>query len=301
MDTIQLKKLAKKHPIIKALLYPGIVARSSLKKIYQSHQQKAIDYLGSILIDDPVIRVDEFEGIFSIGPQSHLFSRIILNKYYEPDLVKTCLKYIDPDRDVIDVGANIGFFSVLFGQKIANKRVLAIEPTRNALQRLRRNIGLNGVANKVEVFEGVASNKRGVVQIKTINGKEEYSSLGEMCHPCIVNEKWISEEVVSVTLDELVEERSLDPGFLKVDAEGVEHLIFEGATKVLCHKRPIILSEISDVMLTSNGSSIQEVLAMLKGYEYDLFDPINPAIQPGTKKLLNIICFPKEMQIRFND
>ena len=298
----RLKEFIHRYPFIKAAikaaLYPAIVVRKSFNNKKSFWQKEILNNLGDIIIGNPVIRVDEFEGVFTVSPHSHLFYRLILSKCYEPKLVKLCMKYLDKNRDAIDVGANIGFYSVLFAKNLANKKVLSIEPTKNAIQFLRQNIKLNDVTDKVVVFEGVASDKKGVDEIKTIKGKEEYSSLGKMIHPCIEKEKWSLEEVISNTLDNLVQEKSLDPGFLKVDTEGVEHLVFKGAQNVLSEKRPIILSELSDFLLKGNGSSAEEVIDLIKSNGYDLFDPMNPSVQPNGKNSDNIICFPKEMGIR---
>lgn len=303
MNIDRLKASADKHPIIKAViktvLYPAVIVRRSLLKKKYLWQRDVMNTLGEMLISNPVIRVDEFKGVFAIDPHSDLFYRVVMQKCYEPQLVKFCLKYLDENRDVIDVGANIGFYTVMFAKNIAQQRkVLSIEPTRNALKNLRRNIELNGVIDKIEVFEGVASNRKGVAEIKTIKGKEEYSSLGEMKLPNIQNEKWVSEEVISATLDELVEEKSLDPGFIKVDVEGAEHLVFEGAQKVLGDKRPIIFAELHHSLLRQKGSSAKEVINLIIAHEYDLFDPIHPSIQPGAKDTWSIVCFPKEMKAR---
>jgi FkbM family methyltransferase len=300
MDIDQLRELTNKNPILKAALYPAVVTgRSFLKKKY-SWQKEIINNLGEMLVGDPVIKVDEFKGVFAVDPCSDLFSRILIQKYYEPKLVKFCTRYLDPNRDVIDVGANVGFYTVMFAKSIAQRKVLSIEPTKNALQRLRKNIELNGVIDKVDVFEGVASNRNGTVEIKTIKGKEEYSSLGEMEHPSIANEKWVSEKVISTTLDELVERKSLDPGFLKIDVEGAEHLVFQGAQKILGEKRPIILSEMSEFLLRKNGSSAKEVIDLIKAHEYDLFDPLDLSTQPEAKDFGDILCFPKEMKVRMD-
>jgi len=254
---------------------------------------------GDTLIGDPLLRVDEFEGVFAVDCHSDLLYRMIIDKCYEPQLVEFCKKYMDPHRDVIDVGANIGFYTVMFAKNIVSPRkVLAIEPARNALRRLRRNIAVNGVKERIEVFEGVVSNKSGSVGLKTIGGKEEYSSIGAMTHPSIEQEEWTLEEVVSTTIDDLVLKKSINPGFLKVDVEGVEHLVFQGAERVLADDRPIILSELSDFLLRSNGSSAKEVIELLQAHEYDLFDPAGPSVQAGDKDFGDILCFPKEMNVR---
>ena len=259
----RIKRLARKYFIIRALFSPIIAVKRFLFTKRDSYKMEVIHTLREMLTMDPVLRVDEFSGVFAVDIRSDLFGRLILQKTYEPQLVKLCQKYIDPHRDVIDVGANVGFYSVLFAQTIADRRVLSIEPTRNAWQRLCRNIQMNNVENKVEVFHGVASNTNGCCEIKTIRGKEEYSCLGVMVHPSVAKEHWDLEEVQGATLDDLVKQYSLDPGFIKIDVEGAEHLVFGGAHYLLNEKRPIILSELSDFLLRKNGSSAVEVIDMI--------------------------------------
>jgi FkbM family methyltransferase len=293
-----LRQLTHNSTIVKTLLYPAVAARRSLLTSRYSQQKKVISNLGEMIIGDPVIRIDEFSGEFAVDSHSDLFSRIVIYKHYEPQLVKLCMRYFDATRDVIDVGANIGLYTVMFAKHLSRTKVLAIEPTRNAIRRLRRNIEMNGVGDNVEVFEGVASDRNGLVEIKTIRGKEEYSSLGEMNHPSIANEEWVLEAVQSATLDDLVEDKAFDPGFLKVDVEGVENLVFKGAENVLKDKRPIILSELSDFLLRKNGSSAEEVIDRIKAHEYDVVDPVNPSIQLRAKDFGDILCFPKEMKAK---
>lgn len=264
------------------------------RKKKATYLKEAIKSLGQILIGDPVIRVEEFDGIFAVGVSSDLCSRILIKKRYEPRLVNLCKRYLNKDRDVIDIGANVGFYTVLFAKNISHRsKVLAVEPTKNATQRLRRNIELNGVMNKVEVFKGAVSNKNGTCRIHTVEGKEEYSSLGAMDHPKIKGKKWVTEKVMQITLDKLIEQKSLNPGFLKVDVEGSEHLVFEGAQNVLFKNRPVILSELSDFLLKKNGSSSKEVVALIKSYGYNIFNAADESIFSETKPFGDILCLPQ--------
>src|SRR3546814_7563854 len=89
--------------------------------------------------DDIVMRVDSFQGAFAMSPKSHLFRRLFINGEYEPELAKLFLKYLDPSRDVIDIGANIGFFSVLAGRRLSPGRWLSVVPTVPAFSWFTRN------------------------------------------------------------------------------------------------------------------------------------------------------------------
>lgn len=304
MKTERLKELARSNPAVRAMLYPAILARRLfldrerlIRNEVKRREKEMVRSLGQVLAHDPVLRVEAFDGIFAVDPRSDLFFRLIVWKSYEARLVELCVEHLDEDRDVIDVGANVGFYTVLFAKKIRRK-VLAVEPTADALRRLRRNVALNDVAEKVEIFEGAASNRTGTADIKVIEGKEEYSSLGEMEHPSIADEAWVSEKVACATLDELAERRSMSPGFLKIDVEGAEHLVLEGAQNILRSERPIILSELSDFLLRRNGSSAKEVIDGLRAQAYDVFDPQNPLAPPGSQKFGDILCFPEEMQVK---
>ncbi len=297
----QLRRFARKHPAFRAVLSPGIYAYHAIFSKKSRWQDEVLDALGELLVDDPVIRVDEFLGTFAFAAKGHLFARIVKTKTYEPKIVELCKRYLDRGRDVIDVGANIGLFTVFFAKSLSHGRVLSVEPTPRALQRLRRNIDLNGVSDRIDIYEGVALDRKTTVQIKTIKDKEEYSTLGELKHRSVQHEACTFEEVVGNTVDELVAERSLNPGFMKVDVEGTEHLVFGGARKILEKNRPVIVSELCDFLLTQNGSSASDTMRLILSHEYDIFDPGNPESPLRPDHSGDIICFPREMHVDGSD
>jgi FkbM family methyltransferase len=300
MDFIYLHKLSATYPIVRIILNPFINLRKFLKKDQDILKKKIARNISELIEDDPIMQVSEFQGKFLVNKRSDLFFRLITEYNYEPELAWLCNKYIDTGRDAIDIGANIGFYTVLFAKCLDNgRRVLSIEPVRNALQFLYRNIELNGVISKVDVFEGAASNINGLAKIKTIKGKEEYSCLGSMKHPSVIGEIYEKEDVVTTTIDKLVIEKSLDPGFIKIDVEGAEYNVLKGTSWVLKEYRPIILSELSDFLLKENGSSAKEVIDFIRNHEYDIYDPLSSSTDVGWKKFGDIICFPKELGIKF--
>lgn len=289
-------RLSQKYTLLKKLLSPVQRLRTGAYQRRRAGKREVVRNLRSVLISDPQISVEEFQGIFSIDRRSDIFERIVIDGQYEPDLVRYCKKYLEPNRDVLDIGANVGFYAVMFAKNIQG-RVLAVEPTKNALLRLRKNVAVNQVEGRVVVFEGVAVDRATTVTMRVIPGKEEYSSIGVMEHPSIAKEQFVSEEVASSTIDDLVDRFDLNPGFMKVDVEGAEHLVFSGAKKVLSTNRPIILSELSDFLLTKNGVSSMDVITLLRHYDYDVMDPMNPKAPVGWKEFGDIICFPKEKNL----
>ena len=292
MFTEKLAALSHGSPRLRQVLMPAIFLCRRLHKFRELNVDRVLDRLAKLLVEDPVLEVDEFQGRFAMSAKSDLFRRIVMYGHYEPKLTRRCLELLNPQRDVIDVGANIGFHSVLLAKYLTSGRLLAIEPTTSALSRLHRNLEMNGVQDKVTVFEGVASNAPGTVEIKTFAGKEEYSSIGVLEHPAIVGTSFLVEHVKASTVDDLVEKYRLAPGFMKVDVEGAEHLVFGGARHTLETHRPVVVSELSDYLLRKNGSSAMAVVQMFESLNYEVVDPLYPSVKPGSRKFGDIVCLP---------
>jgi FkbM family methyltransferase len=279
--------------VLNALRYPVL----KLKKWAALDTARVLDNLAALSVSDPVIRIAEFNGTFRVDARSDLFRRMVVEGVYEPALVRTFMKYLDPRRDFIDVGANVGFYTVLVAQHLLHARVLAIEPTSKAYERLADNIRMNRVAHKVILFKGVAAESSGNRQIKVIPGREEFSSLGAMSHPKIAQAAFVIEQVPGSTVDELVALHDLNPGLLKIDVEGCEHFVFEGAKGTLASKRPVILAELSDPLLRHNGSSSAAILRFIESLNYKVYDPLAPELAPGKRGFGDIICVPAERAV----
>lgn len=299
MNLKKIRLLIYKYPYLRKLLYPAIAIRRFFLQEKFSYKEEVYEHLCEQLVEDPVIKVPEFEGIFVVDCRSDLFKRILMDKQYESSLVKLVLKYLDEGRDVIDVGANIGFYTILFAKrtKKGGAKVLAIEPTLNALERLYKNVQRNNVMDKVVVFEGAVSDYIGKGQIKTLNGKEEYSTLGCWKHPSVKNENPTTYEIEISTIDNLISRYSLKPGFMKIDVEGLEYSVLNGSKTTMETMRPVILSELSDCLLKENGSSSLETINFIKSFDYIIVDAETPEIKPEIKEFTNILCIPKELGV----
>lgn len=216
-----------------------------------------------------VVRVPEFGGSFEIGCHSHILKRLMTSKSYEPRIASLIGERLDPAKDAIDVGANIGLFTVLMaGLTSMPRTVLAIEPTPNAVKYLRRNIAANGHAAKVLVFEGVAAEMRREYTVHTIPGMEEYSSLAGLVHPAVVKKPAEDLSVEGDTLDHLVERFRLNPGLVKIDTEGAEYHVLRGALRTIEKFRPVIISECANLLLRRQGASSQMVVDFLVSQSY---------------------------------
>jgi len=271
------------NPVLFCLFYPVVYARriilwlgmSPFEKYYDQFYKYTFDSVedGSLLV-----RVSEFDGVFEIGIKSHLLRRVLRNKHYEPELAEIVKAHVDPTKDVLDIGANIGFFSVLCSRLISKKnKVFAIEPTPLALKYLRKNLKRNECLSSVVIFEGVMTDKEGMVSFNIVPGMEEYSSLGDIVEASIGSSSHIeSIKVCGSTVDKLISENMIVPGFIKIDTEGAEFLVLSGAMQTLKRYRPVILSELSDNYLATLGHSAESVINLLINSGYRVLNATRP-------------------------
>lgn len=243
-----------------------------LREQYANKNYKSI--MGSIAYGTVAVPVEDYDGIFEFDVRSEILQRIILYRTYEEENLDIVNTNLNLDKDVIDIGANVGLFSVYFAKKISSgRRVLAIEPTPNALFLLDKNLQKNNVSNSVIVYKGVASNTVGIHKLKVITGKEEYSTLGNNINQTHVHDHLPEEiSVPGNTIDNLVDEYRLIPGFIKIDTEGAEYLVLQGSEITLRNYHPVILAEVMDDYLVNFGFSASKVVDFLRKLGYSVVD-----------------------------
>ena len=249
----------------------NIFARIKRRVEFRRRQRQIESSIKNLRASGVVIPLEPFHGSFEL-PLSNNMTRRLLGGGYEVTqqlLLKAILK---PNDHVVDVGANLGLFSVLAGSLVGPfGKVLAVEPVPNMLNHLHGNLRRNNLKNVI-VFEGVASDKREKCHIHTVEGGEEYSSLYSIAHPNRPRGKEIKIEIEGVPIDDLVAIHQLSPSVLKVDTEGAEGLVFSGATAILRDDRPLILSELDDRLLKGFGWTSAKVVCLLINAGYAVFD-----------------------------
>ena len=163
---------------------------------------------------------------------------------YEPELQTAVRDWIKPGMLIYDVGANIGYVSLLLRRQAGKDgRVLAFEALPANLERLRVNLEISGLGADVEIVPAaVVDGERSIKFLVGLSGgmgKAE-GSAGRQDLPY---ESAI--EVRGISLDHFVfDEGNPPPELVKIDIEGGEVLAFPGMRRVLREKRPVIFLEI---------------------------------------------------------
>jgi FkbM family methyltransferase len=132
-----------------------------------------------------------------------------------------------PGATALDVGANIGAYSILLGQWVGpSGQVFAFEPAPEPFDGLSRHIALNGLANTVHPIQMAVGAEVTTAQLLVAGtgGESRLASAGD--GGATIN-------VPVTTIDAFCAERGLSPDFIKVDVEGFELAVLKGARETI--------------------------------------------------------------------
>jgi FkbM family methyltransferase len=167
--------------------------------------------------------------------------------------------WVRPKTFVIDVGANIGFFSRQFATWVSDGgKVIAVEPEALNYARLQHAIAKAGLADVVETIHAAVAETTGEGLLEINPGHPGDHKLGTQGVP-----------VAITTIDDLLSARGWpEVSLIKVDVQGAEARVLAGARRALERFRPALFLEVDDQQLRYYGSSASELLtsATAQGY-----------------------------------
>lgn len=182
--------------------------------------------------------------------------RHVLAQVYEPEVQAVFRRYLRPGMVAIDVGANIGFFSMLAGALVGPEGgVLAVEPNPDNAALIERSRRASGFEH-VKIAQMAAGRDIGLLALDTAFTNGTTSALRDGAR-----------SVACAPLDLYLPSRPVH--FLKLDVEGAEGNVLAGAPRLLRTHRPIIVSEFSPGQLPGiSGMTGEEYLGLLTGCGY---------------------------------
>lgn len=154
----------------------------------------------------------------------------------EPEVQGVLVEQVRPGATFVDVGASIGFFTLLAGRLVGpGGSVVAFEPQRDAASSLRRNAALNGFA-MVEVVETAVGAQTGEASLR---------GLGKATAYIVDDGEWDGGtlRVKTTTLDDHFTEPVRAPVMVKIDVEGHEREVLRGMTRLLEEASPLLVVE----------------------------------------------------------
>ena len=214
-------------PLLKHDLVYHVVMTKSIDFLLTEHTIKATRIqlneirgrLGTGLFSYELPQGSQIEFELSYDLDAFMYDHLSRYGHYERDVESILSELITKETTFIDVGANIGYFTILFS-KLA-RTVYAFEPVPAAFERLSRNIALNNLTN-VRAFQSAVSKEKTRLRIfesKISDGHDSIVRRFEHDRSILVD---------AVTLDETVDP-SVRNVVIKVDVEGSEMDVLLGA------------------------------------------------------------------------
>lgn len=219
-------------------------------------------------------------------PNGYAAAAVLYCRLYDYNDMNFLLRYLRPEDSFLDVGANVGVYSLLAASKIHSGFVYSFEALPKNYARLAENLNLNQFQN-VKTYSIAISDSQGNIALELAEGDSM---------PFITSSS--TERSITVptnTLDNLLQNEPIEQLTLaKIDIEGAELLAFKGATTLLNQKLPYVW------ILELNGTvnhfdhTEQDVVDFLNRYGYQLYRynadanqlyPITPEQKQGNNVL----------------
>jgi len=191
-----------------------------------------------------------------LPPDPHFFG--YLSQVHEKHVADAISDFVREDSVCIDIGANIGFFTLMMADKVGPRgKVFAVEPIPENFRTLTRNARLNKEHKEcIKPMHFAASDTCG--QLGLVRRSE--STLHEVTN--LTSEDASIERIGAITIDSLIEEMQTPPiALIKIDVEGHESAVVRGAENSLRNGR-------IDRMLieVTPGAQANEINDLLKPY-----------------------------------
>lgn len=223
------------------------------------------------------------------------FSRhVMLDGYWESWLTLFCARTLRPGMVAFDVGANLGYYTLLFADAVGpSGKVVSIEPNPATFELLEESVRLNGFERHVRLVQAAAADREGTLDLFVPAGEPKNATVafGGGARPA---EARVS--VPAVPLDRLGSglERV---DFLKIDVEGAEPAVLAGMSDTIARFRPTIVLEFNASRYEDPAAFLDRLLAAYEVFgEIDFAGDCRPA---ETAEILStrteedrLLCFP---------
>ncbi|MBD2501916.1 FkbM family methyltransferase [Anabaena azotica] len=221
------------------------------------------------LTDQPYV-IPFAETLKIVLPKSGSGAAIYYQKFSEPETADFFLRFLRPGMVMFDIGAHIGEYTLLAAKRVgASGQIYAFEPQSHLFPILSQSVEMNGLTQVV----------LNCVAVSDYIGEIEFQILGEptlssIRKPILPQQPTKIVSVPCTSLDGywLNQQRKID--LIKVDVEGAEKFVLQGATKLLNlppQQAPIWVFEYAPNSYADFGYQPDEILQLLKQYGYEVY------------------------------
>jgi len=179
-----------------------------------------------------------------------------------------CIDSLNGDEIFLDIGAHIGLYTLPAAIKLDRGKVYAFEPATVNYQILTKHIKMNNLVNveaKNLLVGDLDKNIKFFEQEKLVSPKNSIVMIDKISHYNTVYKKQVS-------LDNYFKDLDVVPNVIKIDVEGAEVLVMNGAKKLITKSKPKIYLSIHPGRINQLGQSIEELLELINNLNYNIFD-----------------------------
>ena len=216
------------------------------RKIFKRYQflSSINDYIESRQYYEKIIHNKK---IIFFCPSQRSFSRVQSLYTKEPETLNWMDSFKPNNSENIvfwDIGANIGLYSIYAAVKFKDIEIISFEPSTSNTRTLSRNISINNLESKISIFPIALSDKANIISyfnetkfseggsISNFNSEIDYR--GEIVKENQIKNKY---NLFGTSIDNLILNKILKvPNYIKIDVDGIEHLILQGVENLLKNK-----------------------------------------------------------------
>ena len=222
---------------------------------------------------------------------------------YEPEQVALWMKLAAQANVIMDVGANVGVYSLAAAAANPAALIHAFEPTPELTARLQTNIALNQF-DRIVVNSAAVGQQAGEIYLHYGGGKGGMNEGMNYVSPTAAGGR--DRLVPVVSLDEFCEQNKIETvDLMKIDIEGHEYHALRGAENLLSQNRiRCIFMELNSWAVERSGHALSDIIDLLHDFAYQFYEIRHGSlVQISDKTLLvdrDVVLLPKLTQAAFD-
>jgi FkbM family methyltransferase len=191
-------------------------------------------------------------------------------------------KLVTPKMTFFDIGANIGYYSLITSILIEDGEVHAFEPTPELAERIRYNAKLNGLHN-IKVNQAGVSDHDGEIELHICQDDSEGNSL------VAFEADWPTVIVPVLKIDSYIKQNAIKyVNVIKLDCEGAEFSVLRGCQQLMQSEfPPVIIMEFNPETLISSPYTIEEIISYISDLNYKFY--ILEKLKSGDISVYNLL------------
>jgi len=203
-----------------------------------------------------------------VTPSEHIQQQLFWYGYYEKPVSMLVEKLTKANSVVLDIGAHIGYFTLVAAKIAKSGKVYAFEPVTKVFQRLQKNVAENNLSNAITVHAAAGeSGNDSLIYIST----EDNMGMCSLRPP--ENFSGRTQPVTVISVDEWIQQTGIDNvDVIKLDVEGSELFALQGMKQTLISLKPVMIIEINPDTLAYFDLAPGEVVHFVLDLGYVCFN-----------------------------